>query len=103
MRPAALRHRDVDRFRDAQISDDRDAARENDVVRLDIAMHDAFGMRVRERRGNIAENVYRIFDRELTALDESFAQRLTANEWHRVVRQPVDVARREYRHDVRML
>ena len=79
------------------------AAGEQDVVRLDVAVHDAalvrVGERLRARRAgcSIASAI------GTGPCGQPRAQGLALHERHRVVRQPVDVARREHRDDVRLL
>ena len=80
-----------------------DAAGEQHVVGLDVAVHDAALVRVGERLRDVAQDA-----RSTSAIGsgpraEPRAQRLALDERHRVVRQAVDLAGREHRHDVRML
>ena len=100
--PDGLRLRRGDGLRDAEVGDDRGPAGEEDVVRLDVAMHDAALVRVGERLGDVAQDVDRGGDRH-GPVREPRAQRLPLDERHRVVRQPVDVAGGDDGDDVRLL
>ncbi len=52
------------RFRDAEVGDDRGAAGQQHVVRLDVAMDDAALVRVRERARDVAQDAQHVGDRE---------------------------------------
>jgi hypothetical protein len=78
-------------------------ARDEHVVRLDVAMHDAARVRVRERIHHIAQHAHRIAHRHLALARELRAQRLALDERHRIVEEIAGLAGREHRHDVRML
>lgn len=101
-RPAALRGR-VERLGDAEIRDEGVPLGKEDVLRLQVAVHHALAVRVRERVGELAHEPERVAHRERAALAEERPQRLARDKGHRVVRQPVDVARAEQREDVRVL
>ena len=94
--------RRADRLRDAEVGDDRRAAREQHVVRLDVAVHDAALVRVRQRLRDVVQDADDFGDRERSAR-EPRAQRFAFDERHRVEGQPVRVARGEHRNDVRLL
>ena len=96
------RPRGADRLRDSEIGDDRGAAREQHVVRLDVAMHDAALVRVAECLRHVLQNADDFGDRERAAR-EARAQRLAFDERHRVERQSVRVAGGQDRDDVRLL
>ena len=55
-RVGAGRARRADRLRDAEVGDDGGAARQQHVVRLDVAVHDAVLVRVRERARDVAQD-----------------------------------------------
>ena len=54
------RARGADGFRDPEVGDDRRAAREQHVVGLDVAMHDAALVRVRQRLRHVAQDADRL-------------------------------------------
>src|SRR5687768_11595619 len=66
-------------------------------------MHHAVLVGISQCRSEIAQDPYGILDGKLTLARDALAQRLSANERHREVRFPADIARREHRDDVRML
>ena len=55
--------RGADRFRDAEVGDDRRAAGEQHVVGLDVAMHDAALVRVGERLRHVLQDADDFGDR----------------------------------------
>ena len=59
--PPALLHGE----RDAEIGDQRVAALQQDVLRLDVAMDHAVRVRVVERVGHFAGDAHRVVDRQL--------------------------------------
>ena len=77
------------RLGDAEVGDDRRAAGEQHVVRLDVAMDDAALVRVRQRLRDVAQDADRLGDRQRARAREPRAQRLALDERHRVVRQAV--------------
>ena len=91
-----------DRLRDSKVGDDRRAAGDEDVVRLDVAVHDAVLVRVGERLGDVAENADRRANRQRSRL-KHLAQRRALDEGHGIVGKAVRLARREHGDDVRML
>ena len=101
---AELRCRAEDeRLRDAEVGDGRRAAGEQDVVGLDVAVDDAVA---RARTRAPSRRRARMLTTSVIGSGprgEARAQRLALHERHHVVRQPVDFAGREHRHDVRML
>ena len=88
---------------DAEVRDHRRVAREQDVVRFDIAVYDTLLVRRRERARDLPHHTHRFVDRQFPVVREPLAQRLTAHERHREVRQAADLAGGEKRHDVRVL
>ncbi len=100
--PVGHRGRGRDGLGDAEVRDHRGVPGEQHVVRLDVAVHDAVLVRVRERARDVAQDAHRLGDRQRPAAQPR-AQALALDERHRVVGQPVEVAGREHRDDVRLL
>ena len=88
---------------DAEVRDHRAPAREQHVVGLDVAMHDAVVVRIRQRTGDLAQDADRVAHRQFAMALQPDAQRLALHERHREIRQTVRLARRMQWHDVRML
>ena len=80
-----------------------DAAGEQDVVGLDVAVDDAAFVRVGERFRDVAEDARPLRRSAARRLGRARAQRFALDEGHRVVRESVDLAGDEDRDDVRML
>jgi len=97
-RGRGIRHR----LRYTEISNERDAAGQQHVLGLYVAMHDAVVVRIRQRARDLSRQPHRLGDRQLAAR-QPLAQRLAFDERHRVVRQPVRLTSRQQRDDVRML
>ena len=95
--------RGAHRLRDAEVRDDRVPAGDEHVVRLDVAVHDAARVRVRERVDDVAQDADRVAHGHLAFARELRAQRLAFHERHRIVEEIADLPRGEHRHDVRML
>ena len=93
----------ADRLRDAEVGDDGGALSKEHVLRLDVAMHHALTVRVRERLGDVAQNGNDVVQRKQPVSIEPRTERLAINERHRVVEQLATDRRGEQRHDVRML
>ena len=91
-----------DRLGDPEVGDDGRSSGEQDVVGLDVAVDDASIVRVGERLGNVAQDVDRRVDLD-GPVREPGAQTLAVHERHRVVRQPLEIARGDDRDDVRLL
>jgi len=76
---------------------------EQDVVRLDVAVHDVVAVRVRERVGDLAGDPRGIADRQFLMAFQEVAQRRAVDAPHDDVKDffvPADLVDR---HDVRML
>src|SRR5215207_7188827 len=73
------------------------------VFRLEVAVDNAVGVRVSERRGDIVKQVDRLGDTELRLAFEPASQRLAGDERHTVVRTSARIARSQHRYDERML
>ena len=66
-------------------------------------MHDAVLVRIGQCARDLAQHAHRVTHRQFAMAREPHAQRLALHERHREVRQPLGLARRVQRHDVRML
>ncbi len=62
---------------------------EEDVLRLDIAVHDVPVMRVLQGIRHLARDTQRVFDRKLPLMDQTTAQRLPLNVRHDIVRETI--------------
>ena len=78
-------------------------ALQEDVLRLDVAVHDALLVRVLERIGDLARDPERVLDRELLLTVQSVAQRLPVHEGHHIEQEPARLSRVVQRQDVRVL
>src|SRR6266542_1152464 len=78
-------------------------AREHDISRLDIPIHNAVLMRIRERAEYVSQNANGFRYRKRTAGNKPPAQRLAFDERHRVVRKSFTDAGRKYRNDAGVL
>ena len=79
------------------------AATHHDVVRLDVAVHHALLVRVRQRVGHLAQESHRLVHRQLALARQLRAEGLAFDERHHV---PQEVARRvraQQRYHVRVL
>ena len=64
----ALRRRREHRLADPEVRDERVPFVQQDVLGLDVAVHDAVAVRVVERVGHLAGDAHRVVDRELACL-----------------------------------
>ena len=80
------------RSRDAEVREEHVVARQEDVVRFDVAMRDPGRMRVGQRVGKLVEDSDRFTNRQ-RAGTQAAAERFAVDERHDVERQPVDGAR----------
>jgi hypothetical protein len=78
------------------------AALEQDVLGLDVPVHDAPAVRVREGVGHLAADPQGVVDRKLLLAVEPVAQRLALDVGHHVVEVPRGLARIVEREDVRV-
>ena len=76
---------------------------EQDVLRLDVAMHELLAVRVVERARHLLRDRERLLDAELVLAIQLVAQRLAAHERQHVVEEAVRLARIDQREDVRMI
>ena len=81
--PRGLGHR----LRDAEVGHEGVLPREQHVVRLDVAVHNAAAVRVGERVAHVAQDPHRLGDRELVFVREPHAQRLPLHSGHDVVEE----------------
>ena len=89
--------------RDAEVGQEHVAARQQHVVRLDVSMDDALGVRVGERVGQLAQDRRRVGQRQLPLAPQSRPQRLAVDVRHHVEERVTGRAGIEERKDVRML
>src|SRR5687768_6611815 len=78
-------------------------ARDENVLRLDIAVNDSLRMRVAERVGDFAQDFHRFLRWKLALSCNEGAQILTDDEWHRVVEESALRAGGVKRDDMRVL
>ena len=90
-------------FGDAEIGHHRVTARQQYVVRFQVAVYDALIVCVRKRIRDLAQKPHRLRDTNARLTPKTLPQRLSVDEWHRVPEPTVALARVEDRHDVRML
>src|SRR6185437_15639113 len=76
---------------------------EQNVLGLDVAVHDAASMSVRERICSLARDANSVCDRKLLVTLQPSAQCLAFHERHHVEQQSVGASRIEQRQYVRML
>jgi len=69
-----LEARFLDRARDAEVSQHRVPFLQQDVRRLDVAVHDAAAVGQRERIGDLAQHTQRLVNREAVAALEAVTQ-----------------------------
>ena len=91
------------RARDAEVGDQRDAVDDQDVLGLDVAVHDVLLVRVAERGGDLTGEPQRVLDRQLRLAPQPRAERLARDVRHHVVEEAAGCPRIEQRHDVRMI
>ena len=87
----------------AEIGHQRGAILQQDVLRLDIAMHDPLPVRMLQRTRRFAGDTHSFLDRQLAFLRHARAERLSPDVGHDVVQQSVRGSRVEQRQNVRML
>jgi len=98
-RPARPGHRD----RDPEVGDERLAAREQDVARLDVPVDHSLLVRDRQRRRHRRRDPHRLVHRKLLLPVDSVPKRLPLDVGHGEEEEAVGIARVEERQDVRVL
>ena len=101
-RTATHRARCGQRLGDAEVRHHRRAMRQQHVVRLDVAMHDAARVCVRQRARDVAQNADALGDGQCRRGAQSRAERFALHERHREIRNAVGVTSRQQRNDVRL-
>ncbi len=91
------------RLRDSEVRHERVLPREQHVVGLHVAVHDALPVSVGERVTHVAQDPHRIADRQLVLVGQAGAQRLALDVRHDVIEQVARRAGREQRNDVGVL
>ena len=92
-----------ERLADPEVEHDRAAVEEHHVLRLDVAVHDAFAVRVRERARYLLEDARDVDERHGPFAIDALAERLAVDERHRVVERRARLTGGQERDDVRML
>ena len=91
------------RFRDAEVGHQGVPAGQQHVVGLDVAVDEVAAVRVGQRVGHVPKDAQRVAHGQLALAREAGPQRFSFHEGHRVVQQVSRGARRQERHDVRVL
>ena len=102
-RDAADRHGGAERFRDAEVGDERVRPLAQDVARLDVAVDDASRVSERERVDHVVHDARDFADAERLLPLERRAERLAVDERHRVPEEVALLAGGQERHDVRVV
>ena len=92
-----------DRSRNAEIRHERVAARQQDVLRLDVTMNDALRMRVAERVVHLEGERDGVVDGQHSFPIDAIAQRLALHEGHDIVQEVAGHAGVMQPEDVRVL
>ena len=92
-----------DRERDAEVGEHRLAFLKQDVLRLDVAVHQPLSVRVVERARDLLGDRERLVEAELVLALQLVPQRLAADVRKHVVQHAVRVARVDERQNVRMI
>ena len=92
-RPGTILRRGRDRLGDAEVSDDRVPAREKHILRLEVAVHHASTVRVRQRVGQLADDAGPVRHRQRALARETSAQRFAVHVRHHVKQQAVRITR----------
>jgi hypothetical protein len=95
--------RRADGLGDTEVRDDGGTARQQDVIGLDVPVNDAALVRIRERARHVPHDAHDGVERQRSFFGELCAKGFPLDERHRVIRQPVRVARRNDGDDVRLL
>ncbi len=94
--------RGANRAGDPEIGDHRCAFAQQHVLGLDVAVDDPLPVRVRERPGDVAQHTLGLVQRQRSRL-QPLPERRAGDIGHRIVRQSVDVTRRQQGDDMRVL
>ena len=94
---------DLQRPGDAEIRDQRVAPAEQDVLGLDVPVHDALAVRVAQRVGHLAGDLQRVVERQLTLAPQPIPEGLALDVGHRVPELASRFAGIEHGQDVRVL
>src|SRR5690606_4897894 len=94
---------DGDGARDAEVGDDHALAGEQDVLRLDVAVHHVVRVGNGERLGDLPGDVDGVFQRKLRLAVEAVAERLALDEGHHVVEQVAGLPQVVHPHDAGVL
>ena len=93
----------ADGERDPEIGHQRLPILQEDVLRLDVTMHDALAVRVVECGRHLRGDPDRLVDRQLLLVHDPVAQRLAFDERHHIEHGAVGLTRIVKRQDVRVL
>ena len=96
---ARLLHRQCD----AEVGDQCMPILQENVLRLDVAVHNSTLVRISQRVCHLARDAHSVDHRQLLFAIESATQRLAFNERHHVIQLPVRIPAVEQREDVRVL
>ena len=91
------------RLGDAEVGHHHVFAGDQDVLGLDVAVHDAGGMRVRQRIGHFRKKLGHVRKGNRIRPLQSLAQAVAFDEGHDVVKKAVRLAGIEHAQDVRMV
>ena len=92
-----------ERLGNSKVGDGSGATRDEHVVRLDVPVHDAVLVCVRERPCDVPQHGDGVDHRDRLAAIQPAAERVAGDVGHREVGKPVRFARREHRDDMRVL
>ena len=79
-----------ERLCDTKVRNHRQTRRQEDILRLHIAMNEPLLVRIRERATNLPRNADRFWNRKRTVLREAGPQRFTGHKWHHIIEEPID-------------
>jgi len=101
--PTVLARLPVHSERHAEVGEQRVPVLEQDVLRLDVAVHHAARVGEGERVRHLAGDTQRLLDRQPTDAGHPLAERLALDEWHDVVGHAVGDSGVVHRKDAGML
>jgi len=76
-----------------EVGDQRMAATQQDVVRLDVAMHDPMAVGAGQRIHHLPDDPHRLVDRQFPFAGEPMAERLPLDVGHDIVDESIGLAR----------